>query len=162
MSQPTLTDAAYSVFKKHISACAVVDIGASGAPTLQKWTPTAGAVASAYAAASTSSPTVGASAGTQLVKSIARNSTGDYTVTLQSTYQRLIGLRATFSVPSSVNSGKTAVATANVVTPSGGIDAPGSVNAIEFICLDFAGNVVDPASGEQMWLWLEIDDSGVV
>lgn len=154
----------YSAFKNAGLAVAVVDVAGTGAPTLMAWTPVATGASNAgtYVAAPTTGQAIGPGPGSQNIATISRTSTGLYVLTMQASYQRLLGFFVTFSVPSTVNSGKTLVAQTNELTPAGGIDAPGGFIVLTFQCLDFAGNVVDPGSGEQMRISLVIDNSGTI
>lgn len=158
----TLTDASYSALKQRVSVYAILDMKGAADPVLMKWTPQALNVAGSYAAAATTAPSIAGSAGTQLAATIKRNSTGNFTLTLQSGYQRLMFGGAWFSVPSTVNTGLPNCAGAYEVTPSGGIDAPGTVSSVNFCTVDFAGALADPTDATQMKLLLVLDASGVL
>jgi hypothetical protein len=94
-------------------------IGASGAPTL-------------------------IAATSQGVKSIVRNSTGNYTITLQDGFNTDLHVRAQLrAVSATVGSGIMAVEVVSVTQANTGA-------TINLICINAAGSLADPASGSQL------------
>lgn len=162
MGSSTLIDASYSAIKKKVDIYAILDMKGAADPTLMAWTPSTGGVAGSYSAAITSAPTVGGSAGTQLTLSVSRSAQGKFVITPQKKGQRLLFGGAWFSVPAAVNSGLPNCAGAFEITPSGGIDAPGTFSSVTIGTVDFAGALADPTDGSQMKLLLVVDQSGVI
>lgn len=106
-----------------------VSIGASGAPTLQKMT-----AAETYATASSN--------GYAGIKSITRNSAGDYTIVTQDKYVRFISVIVIFITPTTgvPAAPSVAVKAMNATTPT-----------INIVCSDLeTPAATDPASGETM------------
>lgn len=136
-----------------------VNIGAAGAPTLQKWNPvTVNRSTPIYTAA----PTVQSGAflpnmslGEQGIKSITRVSAGVYNVLLQDTYQRLLDFRAVFSnvtgLPTTISTGLWA--STDVTTIGTGI---------KFTTLSASGVAADPASGDVMLFSLLLQNSTAI
>jgi hypothetical protein len=140
---------------------ATVNIGATGAPTLQKWTPVGISNATgAYSAAPTSGASGlnnNASIGEQGVKSISRVSTGVYLLTLQDSYARLLDFHCFFSnatgLPTVVYSGVWSVGT-NVTTSTGG--------TIKFTTMSSSATAADPASGDVMGVLMLLQSSTAI
>lgn len=156
MADTAWTQEAYSVLKKKVTIVMVVDFGTTGAPTLKTWNPGSGINASSYttAPASANSLSPGGTAG---VASITRNSQGNFTAALNfGSYQRLIGLRSTYSVPTT---GTPAAPGIGIVTPAGGVDNPGKITSVNFVTLNGSLAATDPVSGEQGTFIFEFDDS---
>jgi hypothetical protein len=132
--------------KMPVDVYAVINIGASGAPTLEAWTPSTGGGGSYAAAQST---------GFRGVKSIVRNGTGDYTLTLQDSYQRLVGFDVTFQ------SATTAKAVAPIVSIQGTGTTLGTSTGgtIRFFTQSAANTAADPASGEVMLIHVALQNS---
>jgi hypothetical protein len=154
----TMTPESYSLNKQRVTLYAVMNIGASGAVTLQAWTPTAAQVTGAYSAAASSTSSALSPGGAQGIQSVSKESTaGQYTVALQDTYQRLLGVRATSIV---ATTGIPAAPDVGVVKPSGvnGLTTQNTV-VVQFSA---AGVATDPASGEQILLEITLDKSGVI
>jgi hypothetical protein len=114
-----------------------VAIGASGAPTLQKF------VAGTSGAGSFSAAPSG---GWQGVASVTRNSTGNYTVTLQDAFVRLLGAEVAFAATDGLPA-----------APIVGIDKDTTLSTalvggkdIVIQCASSAGVAADPASGERL------------
>ena len=118
----------YSLEKGPVRLWAKVSIGASGAPTLS-------------------------SGNCKGIASIARNSAGDYTVTLSDKYNKFLGLQVTFQS-----------ATGLPAAPVVGIKAFGTgINTIEFVCTTAgSGSATDPGSGETMWIQITLSNSGAL
>lgn len=149
----------YSLHKRQVTLHAVVAVGAAGAVTLQKWTPTAQAVAGAYSAASTAAANSFSPAGTQGITSVTKEATaGQWTFVLQDGFQRLLG--ATFT-PVVATTGISTAAAMGVVKPSG-VNGLTTGNTFTVQFADFAGAAVNPASGEVMLLTFELDQSPTI
>lgn len=123
--------------KEVVSLYGQVKIGASGAPTLT----TAG---------------TNNSFTSQGIKSIVRNSTGDYTITLQDPYTQLLAFTVNFDESS--NSGTAPLAPSvfvkarTVGTTTGG--------TIEFVTGNYTnGTATDPASGEILLIEIVVQNS---
>lgn len=103
----SLTQFAYGTEKKFVRLECPVSFGTSGAPTLLQWNPSNAAGAGSYSAAPTSASTTGTGSpfGARGISSIVRNSAGNFTVTLQGQFQRLLQAQATFLDGASTNAG---------------------------------------------------------
>ncbi len=118
-------------------------VGATGAPTLQQWDPTA----LAYKAAG--------ALGWHGVKKIVRNSTGNYTITLQDAYQkRVLGMSPTFEA-----AGTAAAIGANVQSHNLAAAGGGTV-VIQFV--SSVASAIDPASGEQITINFTLSNSSAL
>lgn len=136
----------YQHEKKPVRLFARVNIGAAGAPTLQAWTPSSGG-GGTYAAAVTG--------GYRGIKSITRNGTGDYTLTLQDAFQQMFDWDVAFIAATTLKAAAPLVSAfttgTNVGTSTGG--------TFRFVCQSAQGTAADPASGEIMLIRLELGDS---
>lgn len=95
---------------------------------------------------------VSASQGGGLVSVVKEATAGQYTVTLDKGYNRLLALQATV-VDDAVNS----VATVQLLqTAAAAQTAAQSTGAFVIQCLDFAGAAVNPTSGAQLLLKFEL------
>lgn len=169
----TFTQEWYTFLKKGTSLFAVVNIGGTGAPTLEKWQPNSAQITAAYSAAPTTGNAV-APAGFQGVASIARVSAGLYTIVLQQGYQRLLGVFPTFLV---TTTGSPAAPIMGVIKPTaaGGLTASGTTFQVQFWATQVTKAIIDgdatatlplvatdPASGEQIILEIIVDASGAI
>lgn len=173
MSAAPYTQFDYSLIKKKVSLFAVLDIGLSGAVTLKQWTPPRAGVAGAYSNAVTSQTTPYVPTGTQGVASATKESTaGQYTLGLQQGFQRLLGVKATFLVPTT---GIPAAPIVGVVGISPGVDSnPGTItlqfSAPQVTTAQFGTGTdatlgavaTNPASGERIIVELILDDSSTI
>lgn len=108
-----------------------ITIGASGAPTISPQT-------------------------SKGIKSITRNSAGDYTVTFQDSYQRLLSFNAhTQNATGISGAGQVNVKTAgtNVTTQGAG--------TVEFVC-STGGTATDPASGDTLYVNFTLSNSTAI
>lgn len=140
-----------TIVKEPVFLWGVINVGATGAPTLEKWVPAVGG-GGAYSAAATS----GTDYGWQGILSISRTSTGLYVLTLKQSFQRLLSFRATFL------SATGAAAAPIVGVLSGTSDTNVGSNTtpkVSFLCQSAAGVAADPASGEQMIVELVLQNS---
>lgn len=103
-----------------------VTIGATGAPTL-------------------------VAANSKGIKSIVRNSAGDYTITLQDTYNKFLSLWVGFQKA-------TAAAAPNQTVKAKSLNATGGAT-IEFVLYNNAGAATDPASGEELFIEICVGNS---
>jgi len=141
MANHTFIDYSLSLHKRLVNLYAVVNIGATGAPTFQKWDP----VARSYSAA--------AATGWKGVKSIVRVSAGLYTITLLQPYNVFLGAGVTFQQA-------TASAAPLTIwpTPNANLNSA-SAPTIQIQFLNTSGVATDPASGEQIVINLNLADS---
>lgn len=97
----------YSAEKKAWRLECPVSFGADGAPTLLAWQPSNSAGPGSYVAAPTSSSVTGTGSpfGARGISSIVRNSAGNFTITLQGQFQRLLQAQVTFLDGSTTNAG---------------------------------------------------------
>jgi hypothetical protein len=128
-----------------------VSVAAAGAVTLQKWNPSTRAYESA--------PTSGTGSyalGSQGIKTVARTGTGLWTITLQDTYYRLLGVRMTTTATSGVATcGGLAVDAASDVTA---VAAP----VIKVVLFSTPGTPAAPASGDKIDLRITLQNAGSV
>ena len=135
--------------------CAV-SVGAAGAVTLQEWNyPQMGQGTTAPARTYTAAPTTGGSAafptayaqGAEGVFSVARTGAGLWTVTLQDSYQRLLGLSCYASLAGGL-SAIVAVQENTTITNMASGTPPRSVIGVAL--LSATATALDPASGERI------------
>lgn len=120
---------------------AKVSFAASGVPTL-------------VTTLTVSGQNVGNSKG---IASIAQNGTGDYTLTLQDTYVKLLGLSAVFDETS--NSG-TAPLCGSVWIKSDAVTTPAGAGTLRFVTGGYAaGAATNPASTEILKLTIHLCNS---
>ena len=165
------TEFSYGYELGRITLTAVVNIGSSGAPTLEQWNVpveggSTGATAGFYSAASTSTAN-GAVKGTQGVASIARVSEGYYTITLQEPCQRLLdfhvtqiinNLTAADLVPSAPD---IIVQGSSTLTDPTGLLSTAGTPVITFAC-SLDGVLAEIASGTQLLITLVLSDSTTI
>jgi hypothetical protein len=87
------------------------------------------------------------------IKTIVRNSAGDYTITLQDPYQRLLNMDLVFikaTAPSAPAAFISALAVSTVAAPT------------IRVVFNAAGTATDPASGEEVLLSFELSNSVAV
>jgi len=151
MANRNFANMQYSAVKGVVRLWARVSIGATGAPTLSKWNPATRTYSSA--------PTTGTgpyARGAEGIKSIARNDVGVYTLTLQDTYQRVLGFKATFSnatgLPTIVAVGLWSAAT----------DVTAATPVIKFTTMSSTATAADPANGDVMQLEIELQNTAVI
>lgn len=135
----------YRLEKGVVTLHAHVAIGASGAPTLQAWNP----ATAAYTTAGTG--------GFSGIKSIARTSAGLYTVTLQNSYQRLLGVEAIFALAG----GLSVVADVGVNTTTTNVRSA-TAPTVGIACMTATATAGDPDSGCQMDLEITLTNSSAL
>jgi hypothetical protein len=141
----------YTMVKGVYILFARINIGATGAPTLQKWNPST----RTYTAA----PTTGAqpySIGCEGIKSISRVSAGVYNLLLQDTYQRFLVVNGTVSnatgLPTSISIGLWTT----------GTDVTTLATGIKFTTLSATGVAADPANGDVINLEIVLQNASVI
>jgi hypothetical protein len=122
--------------------CNLLGTGAA-APTLQKWTGTALAAAG--------------STGYRGVKSIARNGTGDYTITFQDNFQRLLDFNCKVVAVDGSTTPVVTNAWIKVVTPG----ASGGATVRLLFYLSAPGTPADATSNEEIYLSFDWSNSSV-
>lgn len=115
----------YSLEKGVVHLYAKVAIGSTGAPTLS-------------------------TANSKGIASITRNTTGDYTITLQDTYKKLLSFQLVFLDASGLPD-----------APLYGLDDSTDVTTktVRFVTCSATGTAADPASGETMFVKIELSNS---
>lgn len=93
------------------------------------------------------------------VSGVVRNGTGDYTVTLQDKYSKLLSFRA-FVVSASGNSGIASIELYNA-TPANFQSDFASNKTFSFKTLDYAGSAADPTNGGYLYFEVVTRNSSV-
>jgi hypothetical protein len=144
-----------ALVKGIVTIYARVNIGATGAPTLQKWNPSS----RTYTAAPTSGSGPYA-IGAEGVKSISRVSAGVYLLTLQDTWQRFVSFRA------SVSNATGLPTTALIGLWTTGTDVTAAAPAIKFTTLGLAAGpayaATDPVSGDVLNIKIVLQNSSAL
>lgn len=140
MASRSFTSQAWSLEKQRVTLYATVDFDSGGAATLKAWSNSAqnpGGGAGSYINAITTNP--GGSIGFAGVASIS-GSAGDYTLTLNDSYQRLLGFTGAV-IKTTASTAQTFQVKADGVTTAGG-------GTIEFLTIGVSTTpaVVTPAS----------------
>jgi hypothetical protein len=152
MSNRLAQQFAYTLEKGVYALGCNISIGATGAPTLNKWNPNT----RTYSAAATSGSGLYA-IGWQGIKSISRVSAGVYLLTLQDTWQRILQFSYSMSnatgLPTTVGVGlwTTGTDVTNKAAPT-----------IKFTCLTATGVAGDPANGDVLGLFILLQNASVV
>lgn len=146
MANRTFQQFQYSLEKGVVRLFCRVSVAGGGAVTLQKWNPATRTYSSA--------PTSGTGAyavGTQGIRSVARTGAGAWTITLQDTYQRLLGVRWNATA-----------ASGTVTVNAMGIDSTTDVTAatpVIKLVLCASTTPTDPASGDAVDLEIILQNS---
>lgn len=147
MANRSFVDKSYTLEKGIVRLHARVSVAGGGAVTLQTWNPTTGAYASA--------PTTGSgyAKGAYGISSVARTGTGAWTIVLQDSYRRLLGVTMSTTATSGVST---------VISP--GIDATTDVTSntaptIKLVLSSATATAADPASGDKIDLTFELQNS---
>ena len=167
MSSRAYTQELYSFHKKPVRLDAYVLFEGSAAPVLYQYNPSQPGQAASYTVASTAA--VGLEpAGFQGIASIARNSTstGDFIITLQDSFQRVLEVHKTLlSEPTSGTVGISTAPDVGIIDGSGaslGFNSTTAFNAIE-IQTSLDGVAADPgvtSTSSEFWcITLILDDS---
>ena len=147
-------DKQYTLIKGQFELYCAVSVGAAGAVTLQRWNyPQMGQGSTAPARTYTAAPTTGGAAsfplaaaqGAEGVFSVARTAAGLWTVTLQDSYQRLVGLSAYASLAGGL-SAIVSVAENSTISNMASGSPPRSVIGVALLSATAAA--LDPADGE--------------
>ena len=145
----------YMLDKGVVTLFAAVQFNGSSTPTLVQWNPTS----RTYSAAPT--------AGSRGIKSITRNGLGDYTITLQDTYQRLLVFGVTFVSSTTAAAPIAQVKVASNPNSAGSTSAQGlgtGFNAIEFLTFGAQNplTAADPANTELGIINITLQNSSAV
>lgn len=160
MAQRQFSELQFSLLKRLVSIYCRVNIGGSGAVTLQKWSYPIGlgsGSAGSYGAAPTTG--VGYAVGNgEGVRSVVRNGTGDWTITLSDSYQRLVGVDATFTASSGL-AGAINVGVNSTTTSVTTFTAVGNGGLIRLTFISSQNTAADPNSGDKVDLAFTLADS---
>lgn len=141
----------YALEKAVVHLYCRVSVGGAGAVTLQKWNPASRTFSSA--------PTTGVgtyAVGAQGIKTVTRTGTGAWTIVLQDSYQRLLGIRLATTAASGVATvGGLAVDSTTDVTSN---TAP----TIKVVLFSTPGTPADPTSGDKIDLRFTLQNSGAL
>lgn len=162
MANRTFNEVSYSLIKRLVTLCPVVNIGAAGAVTLQKRQFTAagsGSVAPAYSLVAAPTTGVGYAVGDGGgVKSVARTGTGAWTITLSDSYRFLVQISvgfqnagATFNAPVMVTNTTGTDVTLNTAVGTGGV--------IKIQFYNGAGVATDPGNPDQAQFAILLGDA---
>jgi hypothetical protein len=160
MAMRSLTEFNATILKRIVNIFCRVNVGAAGAVTLQKWSyPTS--LASKAVGSYVSAPTTGigyAVGNAEGVRSVVRNGTGDWTITLSDSYQRMVGWGVDFvavaGAPAAPFVGLSTTTTDVTVAT-----AVGNGGLLRFTFQASAGGgALDPASGEKVEFNLTLHD----
>jgi hypothetical protein len=153
------TDGTGTIIKREVRLYCAVAVGAAGAVTLQKWNyPTLGTGGRVYSAAATGPAATGYplnyQAGAEGIRSVVRTAAGLWTVTLQDSYQRMVGLAGYSSLAGGLSA---IVGVAENTTTSNFALQNGAVIGIAL--LSATATALDPASGEVVKLSFTLSDA---
>ena len=157
-------DKQYTLIKGEVELYGAVSVGAAGAITFQKWNyPQMGqgtsAPARTYTAAPTAVTTAGgmtnAGTGAEGIFTVVRTATGLWTLTLQNTHQRMIGLSFYSSLAGGLS---TILAIHENTTISNMATGAPLKSVIGLALLSSTGTAADPASGERINLRITLQD----
>lgn len=163
MANRTFNTQQMSLAKKVVHLFPVVSVGAAGAVTLKKRNFSAVGAATTPSSSLGTAPTTGvgyACGDGAGVKSITRNSAGDWTLTLSDSYQYLLGAKiAQISNTSGTNAaGINGIAVNTTTTAVGTNTSLGSGGVVRVVL--FAGTTAtDPANGDTVTLHLILGDA---
>jgi hypothetical protein len=121
----------YSLEKKVVNLFGQVAIGATGAPTIS-------------------------AANSKGITSIARNSAGKYTITLQDSYNRFLGLAVTLKLSSG------APATSSSVVPVVRSEDVGGAKTVVVEFVDNAGAAIELTNGVTLLLHVKLSNSSAI
>ena len=88
--------------------------------------------------------------------SLTRTGVGAYTLTLNDAYVRLLGARVMFAKATS-----SGVAAVELVDSHASVQTDIKAKTVKFQCYDYAGAAVDPASGADAFIKLELRNTSV-
>lgn len=147
-----------SLSKKLTSISAVIGFG-GGSPTLVAWTPPQFGAPGEYNPANAALP---GALGTFGVSTVTLVGTGDFLITLQNSYQRLLGITAVWlnstGIPTAPDVG---IKSTEGSAPDGGFlfsGIAGGGSTLEIVT-SAAGSATAPADGDILFITLLIDDS---
>ncbi len=135
--------------KGRVTVTAIAKIGASGSVTLSSTVGLRKFVGATYGQA--------AAAGFAGVATLVRNSTGNYTLTLQNSFNRLLGWDVKFGQATGT------YALAPIVTADTTLSTVATGGKVfAFQCAATTGATTDPGSGETMYVTLDLQNSSAV
>lgn len=150
MANRMWTEFSFTPVKGLHTVYAQIAFNGTGSPTLLAWNP----ATKTYAAAPTG--------GTQGVLSVTRNGTGDYTIKLQDTYQRLLGYDPMFIGSTNAAAPIAQVKVASSPNAAGSTTAQGlgtGFNSINLLTFSAQGTAADPAATELGIIGLTMQNS---
>jgi hypothetical protein len=162
MANRTFQTALLQIPKRIVHLYPVVSVGVAGAVTLQKRTFTAGGSTALTSSSSLgTAPTTGVGyaygdgAGT---RSVSLGTAGLWTITFSDSYQYLLGVEIaqTKNATGLMTAATVGVKTNSTITTN---TAVGNGGVIAIQLADFAGNAVDPASGDVLTLRITLGDA---
>ena len=164
MADRTFIDKSYSLVKLERRIYCAVSVGAAGAVTLQKWNYPVfgmGTNKQTYTAAPTGTVTASTGNypnryqfGSEGVLSVTRTATGLWTVLMQDSYQRLVGLAGYISVAGGLSN----IVSINENTTITNMNAAGG-SVIGISLLSSTATAADPTSGHVVKLALTFADA---
>lgn len=154
MANRTFQEKSLSLVKRKVEIYCTVSVGAAGAVTLLKLTYSGASVSRTAAPTSGTGYAVGGDG----VRSVSRTGTGAWTVTLSDPYFIFLGAEICRTVnatglPTAAQVG--VLSTSNTQTNT----SLGNGGVINLQLVDFAGNAVDPASGDIVTLRFTFGDA---
>lgn len=171
MADRSFIDKQYTLLKGVTKLWPVFNVGAAGAVTLQKWNyPSLGQGSAAWTY--TAAPTTGGGtawpvadvAGADGVRSVTRTGTGAWTITLQDSYHRLLGVDCMFTAsagggaPASSPACVAVQVLGNLKGGSNGDVTLQTGGTIKLLFQSAAATAADPASGEQIILEITLQN----
>jgi hypothetical protein len=161
MANRQFRDSSFTIVNREVRLYCAVSVGAAGAVTLQKWNyPTLGTGPNArtYTAAPTTAagqgyPTMYQN-GAEGVRSVTRTGTGLWTLQLQDTYQRVLGVN--FNVQKA--GGLSTIMAVGINSTLTSLSASGGAT-IGLALLSATATAADPASGDLVLLSIRLQDA---
>lgn len=163
MANRTFDESRLALLKRMIDIYAVVDVAAEGAVTLMQWNFPSLGQASGVSRTYSAAPTTGGGnsfpsvfvQGDAGVYSVTRTAAGLWTIQLQDTYERLMGL----SVHGALAGGLSAIVgiAENTTITDMAAQTPGSVVGIAL--LSATATALDPAADTRIYLHLQLSDA---
>ncbi len=138
-----------SIDKGRVTLTAIAKIGTTGAVTLSATDGLRKFISQTYGQA--------AATGFAGAATLARTTTGKYTLTLQDTYVRLLGWQVNFGQATNTYALAPIV---SIDTTLSTVCTGGKVFA--FVCQSGVGTPADPGSGETMYITLDLQNSSAV
>ena len=159
-SKPSFVQFSYQLEKERTKLTAYLVFDGSGNATLEKWSGPGGYASApgAYAAAPTSSFGPNSTSGWHGIASVTHNGTGDYSLNLVGSYNRLLGMSVVqvgVGAPTLLAPMLFQVALVSPAT----LLAPGAQSAVEILMSLAAtpGSLADPPAAQALLITLELD-----